>query len=461
MVRKTSAALLILLTVIVVVWGMSTSLTSPTPDDREEVVFWHFWSGPDGEVVEDVIRRFNQSQDSYFVRGVSMPGNNFDMKLFLSVTGGDPPDLINQDDPIVADWAFRKAIFSMDEIAPSDEVEQMRNWLLPAARKLGEYDDRLYAVCNGLDIRALYFNRDVVELALCKEAPEELESIEQLDEIAKLCTQYTDGELTQIGYLPDPRRLWVWGSVFGGDFYDESTGQVTPDDASIVAALRWMQSYRERLGANTVATYRQNDQSLPNKMFPLLAERYAIVLDGQWRVRDIESAQQASRDARGPITRYGVWPLPSISPDGKTGWVNGNVFLVPRHAKNSRGAWEFIKFWTGIDGNEREAARTCAAGGWIPVSKQVAESPEFQSYLQSHPLFGRFVELAATEQETTPLVPGANRYYREVNNLVQRVMYNDDSVDLSKELSDLAVIIQQHTDRIRHRSSHKEGRERD
>ena len=111
MVRRISAALLILLIVIVVVWGMSTSLSSPTPDDREEVVFWHFWSGPDGEVVEDVIRRFNQSQDLYFVRGVSMPGNNFDMKLFLSVTGGDPPDLLNQDDPIVADWAFRKAIF--------------------------------------------------------------------------------------------------------------------------------------------------------------------------------------------------------------------------------------------------------------------------------------------------------------------------------------------------------------
>ena len=461
MFRKVSGALLLLLSVIILIWGMSISLSSPSPDDREEVVFWHFWSGPDGEVVDDVIRRFNQSQDLYYVRGVSMPGNNFDMKLFLSVTGGDPPDLINQDDPIVADWAFRKAIFSMDEIAPLEEVEQMRKWLLPSARKLGEYDGRLYAVCNGLDVRALYFNRDIVEQALRRKAPDELESLEQLDEIAKLCTRYSDGELTQIGYLPDPRRLWVWGSIFGGDFYDESTGRVTPDDASIEKALRWMQSYRERLGANAVATYRQNDQSLPNKMFPLLAERYAIVLDGQWRVRDIEAAQQATNKMRGTVTRYGVWPLPSVSPNGKTGWVNGNVFLVPRHAKNSKGAWEFIKFWTGIDGNEAEAARTCAAGGWIPVSNAVAESPEFQSYLQSHPLFARFVELAATDQETTPLVPGANRYYREVNNLVQRMMYNDDSVDLSKELTALAEDMQQHIDRIRYRSLYQEGPERD
>ena len=74
MFRKVSGALLLLLSVIILIWGMSISLSSPSPDDREEVVFWHFWSGPDGEVVDDVIRRFNQSQDLYYVRGVSMPG---------------------------------------------------------------------------------------------------------------------------------------------------------------------------------------------------------------------------------------------------------------------------------------------------------------------------------------------------------------------------------------------------
>ena len=456
MARPLPIVILLLLAGIVAVWGATISLTNETPLDREEVVFWHFWSGSDGEVVNDVVRRFNASQSDYYVRAVSMPGNNFDMKLFLSITGGDPPDLINQDDPIVGDWAFRGAIYSMEEIASVEEVENMKDWLLPSARSLGEYDGRLYAVCNGLDIRALYFNRELVEEALGRSVPVELESIEQLDMIAELCTQYTDGELSQIGYLPDPRRLWAWGPVFGGDFYDEQNGQVTASDEAIISALQWMQGYRQRLGANAVATYRQNDQSLPNKMFPLLANRYAVILDGQWRVRDIEAAQKVSRTRGEPVTRYGVWPLPAESRQGKTGWVNGNVFLVPRHANNAKGAWEFIKFWTGMEGHEKDAAETCVAGGWIPVSKHVAESVEFQTYLSEHPLFARFVDFAATEQVPTPLVPGASRYYREVNNLVQRVMYDDEVVDLTAELNMLEQTMQKHIDRIRSHPSFAE-----
>ena len=41
------------------------------------------------------------------------------------------------------------------------------------------------------------------------------------------------------------------------------------------------------------------------------------------------------------------------------------------------------------------------------------------------------------------------------------MMYNDDSVDLSKELTALAEDMQQHIDRIRYRSLYKEGPERD
>ena len=146
--QRISVILFLLTSAVIAIWGTSVSLTSETPAGREEVVFWHFWSGADGKVVDQIVQRFNRSQDQYFVRAVSMPGNNFDMKLFLAITGGDPPDLINQDDPIVADWAHRGALYSMEEIASAEEVDRMKQWLLPVARSLGEYDGKLFAVCN-------------------------------------------------------------------------------------------------------------------------------------------------------------------------------------------------------------------------------------------------------------------------------------------------------------------------
>lgn len=405
------------------------------PAGRQEVVFWHFWGGEDRDVVERVVSRFNESQDRYFVRAVAMPGNNLDVKLFLALTGGDPPDLVNQDDPIVADWASRGALLPIDELASPDERDRLRSFLFPAARRLGEYDGRLYALCNGLDIRALYYNQTL--LAEHGLAPPQ--AITDLDDIAAKLTVFDEqGRLVRAGYLPNPDRLWAWGYVFGGRFYDPQTGQVTADSKPISRALEWMVSYSRRFGPREVANFRPGGQTLPGKTFPLLPTTessphgpYAVIMDGQWRVRDI-AASQAARRGRGlPVARYGVCPLPA-PPGGRerAGWVNGNFFVVPRGAKHRAGAWAFMKFWSGFDGNESAAAKTCAAGGWIPVSRQVVDRPEFQTFLAERPLFAEFVALAGSENQfPIPVIPGAPYFKDEIDRTASHAMlYPDEPV---------------------------------
>jgi len=148
---------------VVLAFWESASPRFEMPPDRSEVVFWHFWGGMDRPVVEEICARFNASQQEFYVRPVAMPGNNLDLKFFLSVAGGDPPDLLNQDDPIVADWAHRGALVPLDEMANDEEIAELESWLFPAAREIGSYKGRLYALCNGLDVRALYYNADVLE----------------------------------------------------------------------------------------------------------------------------------------------------------------------------------------------------------------------------------------------------------------------------------------------------------
>lgn len=424
------------------------------PSNREEVVFWHFWGGDDRKVVEQVVDRFNESQNKYFVRAIAMPGNNLDVKLFLAVTGGDPPDVINQDDPIVADWAHRGALTAIDEMASADELKQLNEWLFPAARRLCQYDGRLYGLCNGLDIRALYYNKTLLD-----EHPE-MNPPKTPDDLTKIAKQLSvvdsDGRHQRFGYLPDSRRLWAWGVVFGGGFFDPGEG-VTANDKSIVAALEWMQSFSERYGAEKVAAFRQGDQSLPGKTFPLLPigdesphGRYAVIMDGQWRVRDIARSQLARRAAGLPTAEYGVCPLPH-PPGGRSnaGWVNGNFFLVPRGAKSPNGAWEFMKFWSGFDGNEAQAARTCRAGGWIPVSQAVVEQERFREYLDEQPLFRTFVELAASpNQFPIPVIPGAPFFNREIKNVGGAAMADADA-STSALLDEATEQIQKQLDRTK------------
>lgn len=205
-----------------------------------------------------------------------------------------------------------------------------------------------------------------------------------------------------------------------------------------------MTSYRRRYGADAVAAFRQGDQSLPGKSFPLLSGRYTTVMDGQWRVRDIVRSQAEQRQRGEPVTEFGVCPLPP--PEGgqqRAGWVNGNFFVVPRGAQNQGGAWQFMKFWSGFGGFEDEAAQTCRAGGWIPVSTRVVNRPAFQAFLREQPLFAQFVELAASpHQVPTPVVPGAPFFQRTINEAASKAMYVDAAPSVSTLLQEATRTIQ-------------------
>jgi len=414
--------------------------------DREEVVFWHFWGGRDRPIVDRIVQQFNSSQDRYVVRAIAMPGTNLDLKFFLSVAGGDPPDLLNHDDPVVSDWAHRGVLTPLIKLATEKEYAELHAWLFPAARQLGSYQSRLYALCNGLDIRALYCNKTMLE----EHGLDLPNTIADLDHIAETIAPIsgTTGR-RQMGYLPDPRRLWAWGIVFGGRFADLQAQtvdeKITADSPEIIDTLSWMASYTERYGPSEVAAFRSGEQALTGSAFPLLADRrYAVVMDGQWRVRDIAEAEEAARRNGEPFDEFAVVSLP-IPTGGirRAGWVNGNFFVVPQAAQNKRGAWEFMKFWTGFDGNEQQAASACAAGGWIPASQVVVDHPEYQQALSESPLLREFVSLAASpHQVPVPSLPVASQYYQEVVQAAQSVMYRG---------NDPAEQLQQAAERVRRR----------
>ena len=411
--------------------GCAEPSSSPGADAREEVVFWHFWGGRDRKIVDEVVTRFNQSQEKYRVRALAFPGANLDLKFFLSVAGGDPPDVLNCDDPIVGDWAERGILTPLDELTSKEEYEQLQDWLFPAAKNLGTYQDCMYAVCNGLDVRALYCNATLLaehELPLPR-------TIEDLDRIANTIAP-PEGQTgrTRMGYLPDPRRIWAWGVVFGGDFAnlaaDNAIEIITADSPPVLSALQWMANYSERYGVSEVTAFRSGEQALTGSTFPLLADRrYAVMMDGQWRVRDIAESQAAAKQRNQSFDQYKVVALPP--PTGgreDAGWVNGNFFVVPQLAKQKQGALQFMKFWIGMSENADGAARACADGGWIPVSQQVVDQKIFQTALDERPLLKQFVRLAASpNQIPVPALPVASTYYQQVVSAAQAVMYRGES----------------------------------
>jgi len=414
---RSKRLILAVLGVAVCLWAAAVVLRGDNKAvsmDREQVVFWHFWGGEQRQAVQEIVRRFNASQSQYQVVEVSVPGQNLNMKFFMSLVGGDAPDVLNQDDQVVAQWADRGVLTPIRELAQDeDEYNRLLDWLNPSARKIGTYDHELFALCNAIDIRALFYRHD----ALGGNAPPV--TIAELDRI----TQRPDADDSRMLYLPDDRRLWAWGVVFGGDFYDENTGQITADHPRIVEALQWMVSYPRHHGVEAIRAFRSTNREAGAGSM-LLEGRYGLMMDGQWRVAEMDEAREQSLASGHSSIDYGVVPLPAPSGGrSQAGWVNGNFFVVPKGCRNPRGAWEFMKFWSGFGGHEAEAAISATSGGWIPTSSQVVEQPEFQTYLKRHPQFRLFVDLAnSPHQQPTPMIPVQAYYFERLNRAVEEAM---------------------------------------
>ena len=427
--------------------------SSPVPAGRRKVVFWHFWTARYKRVVEEIARRFNQSQAEHFVEPVAIVGSNLETKFFLAVAGGSPPDVMNQDDQVVPDWAHRGVLTPLDALLGRQESDRLERWLYPVARKIGSYEGRLFALANGLDIRALFFNRELFrEAGLDPDAPPRI--LEELDAAAEAVLPPGQSDaIRRAGYLPDHRRLWIWGTLFGGRFYDPDSDRVTANDPRIVAALEWMVSYSRKYGVDRVAAFHAGNRQMTGTPFPFLYGRFAMQMGGQWRVGELEEAAQAAiRNGERPL-EYGVVPLPA--PEAgvpNAGWANGNFFVIPQGARNPEGAWAFMKFWSGFGGHADDAARICTEGGWIPVSQEVAEGARFQNYLDAHPTFRPFVELAGSPQlRTTPSIPVQAYFFDRVNRATQEAMYLEKSAQ--QALDEATTDIQRRLDAVRARQS--------
>lgn len=215
-------------------------------------------------------------------------------------------------------------------------------------------------------------------------------------EVSRQLEKFDGRNLTRVGFL----LPWFsfTAALFGGGFYDWDREEVILNTPQNLRALRYMVAERQRLGYDNVVRFRAGiDENDHAGGWPFIGEHYSIIADGQWRV------EQIARYA--PNLDYRTAPIPP--PEGgpmHAGNASGNFMIIPRGAANPEGAWEFLKFWSGIENPER-AARFYVKAGWLPLTPAIAEAPAYQAYLEQYPEFQTFVDLLDSEhlQTTAPV----------------------------------------------------------
>ncbi|MBX7254862.1 MAG: extracellular solute-binding protein [Candidatus Hydrogenedentes bacterium] len=407
--KQGSAAIAWCLGVLLVV-GMMLLLAVPRPSERKHperipVHFWHMWTSEWKTVADKIVDRYNDSQDRYEVIPLSIPANTADSKFLMSVAGGVPPDVMIQWNPVIPKWAESKAVLPLNELMSPEEWEAFQKSVYPVVLKIGMYKGKFYGAATGLDVYACYFRKD-----FAREAGLDVERVPRnLKELSAWGDSMTkrgpDGSLKRIGLLNPirPASLSMYAPGFGGGFYDWKRNVLTINTSPNVQALKFLSGERKKLGFDNVIGFESSFTSeISTAAWPFISGAYGITLDGQWRV------EQIARYA--PEMEYGTFPIPP--PEGGNelaSWANANFFVIPTGAKQVDGAWDFIKFWSGIE-NPKRAAEFYTWGGWLPPLPAIGDAPAYREYVRQHPQFQTFLDILPSDH-LEPLPPVSYQAY--------------------------------------------------
>jgi len=361
---------------------------------REKVVFWHMWTSNWAKVVQDIVDRFNASQELYEVEALTVIGGS--LKTLTATAGGDPPDCMAQWEPVIPAWAERGALEPLDELMKPAEWAALRDRMYPAVREIGMYHGHFYGLSTGMNIWAIYYRPSHFREAGL-DPGQFPQTLEELDAVSDKLFQYDRaGRITRIGFMP--RWLLQWSAVFGGTFYDEQTREPVFTDARTVAALEYLTARARKYGFERVMQFESGLTTTMAASWPFISGAYSIVVDGQWRV------EQLAKYA--PEMDYLTAPIPPpAGGKARACWSNGNFMIIPRGAKNKQGALAFMKFWSGVDDPQR-AAEFYTWGGWLPITPDVANAPLYQEYCRKYPQFRTFVEIMSSPNvQVSPPVP--------------------------------------------------------
>lgn len=368
----------------------------PATAARIPVYYWHMWSGQWQPTMEKVVADFNASQTKYKVIPLQVPYASADSKFLMSVAGGSPPDVMTQWTQAISTWSQDGVLSPLDTRMTPAEKQFFLHGTYPYVHQNGWYKGHLYGMVINADVYACYYRPDQFRAAGLDpdHFPKTLEALTA--DSRKLDQKDNTGRYTRLGFLPQTFTNYV--PSFGGGFYDAATGRAALDTPANLRAMTYLVDTSQKLGFDKVRRFNSGLKSQNGAQWPFIDGSFSVALDGEWRVKQLADFA--------PGLEYRVAPLPP--PAGGKALASFSVtgFLtIPAGAKHAEGAWEFMKFWSGLDHPE-QAAKYNVSFSWLPTSPAMAQSPDYVAFLKQYPQYKTFVALAASPNiETTPPVP--------------------------------------------------------
>jgi multiple sugar transport system substrate-binding protein len=360
-----------LVLIVAVLLAMLAACTSQpaAPEEAEEpstLRVWIAW----GNNPEWLQNFFDQYGDAEGVK-VEVNANVEADKIITGLSGTEPPDVLILSGPDdVGSWAREELVLSLDDVVATHNIDL--DDIFPAPLGQCQHLGKHYCLPWGTDNYALFWNRDLFEDAgLDPDQPPQ--TMEELVEYAdKLTKSDADGNMTQVGFIPDFSwsHIDLYAAMFGGYWVSEDGTQVQMDSQAMIDAMKWEQQFYTKYDAEEVLRFGSGlgDYMSPDQGF--YAGKVAMMVDGEW---------QPGKNFIGlykPELNYGVasFPPPADHPERKnTNVVAGTVVVIPSNVKNVEASGKLLAWMM----EPQTIADFMVENFNLPTSKKAAQDSRF------------------------------------------------------------------------------------
>jgi ABC-type glycerol-3-phosphate transport system substrate-binding protein len=340
-----------------------------TPRDPHEVIYWTADVGDISIKAENaIVAAFNKANPDVHVKLVPLPGGSDTTTLLTAVRGGTGPDVYYIDRFTVSQQAAIGLLQDLKPFIDKEGVDLGKNYL-PFAWDETLYRNHPYALPLHTDARGLYYNKDVFRAAGID--PDIMDpshgpiTIDQLRDISfKINKLNSRGTFDRIGFVPwmDQASHTTWGIDFGAKFFDPKTCQVTPTEPAMERALQFQYDWATKLTREKVDTFfaTYQPENAPPTQNPFYSGNLAMTLSGNWMI--------ASLQEYAPKVDYGITYIPvEKAGDKPSTWSGGFALVMPTGAHNPTGAYRFMRFMTGEEGQRIYDKATTQLPTWASL----------------------------------------------------------------------------------------------
>jgi multiple sugar transport system substrate-binding protein len=311
-----------------------------------------------------------------------------DAKLVTAVAAGTPPDVSVFDRYTIFGASQRGIMRDLQPLARVAGVkgEDQQPWCWDEVFREG----KLWGLPYSTDTRMIYVNAAHLKQAgIPLDAPK---TLDEFDQAMRRLTVGRPGGLERIGFIPwaNNWRLFGWGWLHGGDWYDAKANRVTMDDPKNIAALDWELGRAKELGGYESVEAFRNAQPKNGLQDMLKAGTLSATINstsqliGMFAEKDLD---------------WVVWAPPPAAGVSRTHtWSGGFANVIPTGVKDPEASFALARF---LSDEEFQKVQNKTGGGRLPTLKAVARDPHWNTV---DPRIKQFVDLLPFSHIRPPIV---------------------------------------------------------